>query len=192
MTNEEAIQFLSQIMDALLASNSWLPSTDNPIKESFGMAINALKAQESNRLATNLQPSKQDADDLISRQDAIDALDVLCQEHRYRIPGKSETYSQYNEAWQDALDRAEGAIGNLPSAQPEQRYTEEELRVFQHGISLSMLSKRSAQHWQYDEDMATKIKFLERLYEKVGADMRGDRNEQSTSNKFAKGFRTKP
>ena len=37
--------------------------------------------------------------DLISRQAAIDALDVLCQEHRYKIPGKIETYSQYNEAW---------------------------------------------------------------------------------------------
>jgi len=59
-------------------------------------------------------------DDLISRQAAIDALDVLCQEHRYKIPGKRETYSQYNEAWQDALDRAEGAIFNLPSAQPEE------------------------------------------------------------------------
>ena len=57
--------------------------------------------------------------DLISRQAAIDALDVLCQEHRYKIPGKGETYSQYNEAWQDALDRAEGAIFNLPPAQPE-------------------------------------------------------------------------
>lgn len=45
MTNEEAIKFLSQIMDVLLASNSWLPSTDNPIKESFGMAIDALKKQ---------------------------------------------------------------------------------------------------------------------------------------------------
>lgn len=58
-------------------------------------------------------------DDLIIRQAALDALDVLCQEHRYKIPGKIETYSQYNEAWQDALDRAEGAIFNLPSAQPE-------------------------------------------------------------------------
>ena len=58
-------------------------------------------------------------DDLISRQAAIDALDVLCQEHRYKIPGKSETYSEYNEAWQDALDRAEGLIFNLPSAQPD-------------------------------------------------------------------------
>ena len=57
--------------------------------------------------------------DLISRQAAIDALDVLCQEHRYKIPGKGETYSQYNEAWQDALDRAEGAIFNLPPAEPK-------------------------------------------------------------------------
>ena len=62
----------------------------------------------------------------------------------------------------------------LPSAQPEQRYTEEELRVFAHGISLSLLSKRSAQHWRYDKDTATEIEFLERLYEKVGADMRGE------------------
>ena len=59
--------------------------------------------------------------DLISRQAAIDALDVLCQEHRYRIPGKAETYSQYNEAWQDALDRAEGAIFGLSPAQQEQK-----------------------------------------------------------------------
>lgn len=43
MTKEEAIKLLSQIRDALLASNSWLPSTDNPIKESFGMAIEALQ-----------------------------------------------------------------------------------------------------------------------------------------------------
>ena len=57
--------------------------------------------------------------DLISRQAAIDALNVLCQEHRYKIPGKRETYSQYNEAWQDALDRAEGAIFNLPPVQPK-------------------------------------------------------------------------
>ena len=57
--------------------------------------------------------------DLIDRQAAIDAIDVLGQEHRYKIPGKLETYSQYHEAWQDALDRAEGAIDNLPTVHPE-------------------------------------------------------------------------
>ena len=97
--------------------------------------------------------------DLIDRQ--ILKADLLCgdnTEHDYCFPCKK------------ILER----IDNQPPAQPEQRYTEEELRVFKHGISLSLLSKRSSQHWQYDEDTATEIKFLERLYEKVNADMRGE------------------
>jgi len=90
--------------------------------------------------------------DLISRQAAIDAAREELESGTYfDIPSKIES---------------------LPSAQPEQRYTEEELRIFQHGISLSLLSKRSAQHWKYDKDTATEIEFLERLYEKVGADMK--------------------
>ena len=79
-----------------------------------------------------------------------------------------------------AIERIERGVYSLPSAQPEQRYTKEELRVFQHGISLSLLSKRSAQHWKYDEDTATEIKFLERLYDKVVADMKGEQDEQKT------------
>ena len=75
------------------------------------------------------------------------------------------------EAWH--IKQVIGDIKSLPSAQPEQRYTEEELRVFSHGISLSLLSKRSAQHWRYDKDTATEIEFLERLYDKVSADMKG-------------------
>lgn len=106
-------------------------------------------------------------DDLISRQQAIDALDDYLDEYS----GLDEE-GYHNEKW-CAMSEAKMVIENLPSAQPEQRYTEEELRVFQHGISLSLLSKRSAQHWRYDEDTATEIKFLERLYEKVSADMRG-------------------
>ena len=64
-------------------------------------------------------------------------------------------------------------VNEIPSAKPKQRYTEEELSVFAHGISLSLLSKRSAQHWRYDKDTATEIEFLERLYDKVSADMKG-------------------
>ena len=104
--------------------------------------------------------------DLISRQAAIDALDEV-----------SKHYTEKGREWHPHVDLMIYAIQDLPSAQPEQRYTEEELRVFQHGISLSLLSKRSAQHWRYDEDTATEIKFLERLYEKVGADMRGEQDE---------------
>ena len=120
--------------------------------------------------------------DLISRQAAIDALWKAL----YEYEDKTEKQFQESEDldvgdWighrifvQNMSDIDRQTILNLPPAQPDPRYTEEELRVFQHGISLSLLSKRSAQHWQYDEDTATEIKFLERLYEKVGADMRGD------------------
>ena len=89
--------------------------------------------------------------DLISRQAAIDCVTVGARPTTIR-----------------------GRIAELPSAQPEQRYTEEELRVFQHGISLSLLSKRSAQYWHYDADTAIEIEFLERLYDKVSADMKGE------------------
>ena len=91
-----------------------------------------------------------------------------------------DDYCELNDEGKTAFGMAITALelfGNseqFPSVQPEQRYTEEELRVFAHGISLRLLSKRSAQHWRYDKDTATEIEFLERLYEKVGADIRGE------------------
>jgi len=103
--------------------------------------------------------------DLIERQAAIDALGekpLAWTEGEYELGLQNQ--------WQSDVD----ALNGLPSAQPEQRYTEEELRVFQHGISLSLLSKRSSQHWRYDEGTATEIKFLERLYDKVSADIRSE------------------
>lgn len=97
--------------------------------------------------------------DTVSRAAAVDALDEIESEiangYGYQYPKWRKYFCE------------------LPSAQPEQRYTEEELRVFAHGISLSLLSKRSAQHWRYDKDTATEIEFLERLYDKVSADMKG-------------------
>lgn len=103
--------------------------------------------------------------DLIDRQAAIDAIDAV-----FPVDPMKSEYAQ-GIACGAAL--AKIYVEQLPPAQPE-RYTKEELSVFAHGISLSLLSKRSAQHWRYDEDTATEIKFLERLYEKVGADMRGE------------------
>ncbi len=57
--------------------------------------------------------------DLISRQAVIDVINILYAEHRYKIPGKGETYSQYNEAWQDALARVEGDVFQLPPTELE-------------------------------------------------------------------------
>jgi len=123
-------------------------------------AINNLPTIQPENAQLSQQGTTKDAtSDLISRQEAIDrAVSIPMFGRDIKMVAVSE-------------------IKNLSPAQPEQRYTEEELRVFQHGISLSLLSKRSAQHWRYDEDTATEIKFLERLYEKVGADMRGEQNE---------------
>jgi hypothetical protein len=120
--------------------------------------------------------------ELIDRQAAIDALDEI--RHALweidipspTVPEYVEHHEQVQSVWK-LLDKKQKELYLLPSAQPEQRYTEEELRVFQHGISLSLLSKRSSQYWQYDEDTATQIKFLERLDEKVDADMRGEQDE---------------
>lgn len=108
--------------------------------------------------------------DCISRQAAITAIQ--------KVYADTEGGTDKCAVWKNVgLTNALHIMQDLPSAQPEQRYTEEELRVFRHGISLSLLSKRSAQHWHYDDDTATEIEFLERLYEKVGADMRGDEDE---------------
>ena len=94
--------------------------------------------------------------DLISRQAAIDAI-------------QEKVFHDLSDEFYGAMQ----VLNEFPSAEPKQRYTEEELRVFAHGISLSLLSKRSAQHWRYDKDTATEIEFLERLYDKVSADMKG-------------------
>ena len=109
--------------------------------------------------------------DLISRQAAIEAV------FDWEMTYDWDEHCREEDPKPAYIVSPSDVIEQLPSAQPEPRYTEEELRVFQHGISLSLLSKRSAQHWHYDEDTATEIKFLERLYEKVGADMRGEQDE---------------
>ena len=59
-------------------------------------------------------------------------------------------------------------------------YTEKELDQFLHGISLSLLSKKSAQHWRYDEETAKEIEWLEALERKVRAD-KADRKTESSS-----------
>ena len=159
MTNNEAIMILESIQPS--CGEKYVFS-ESKRYEAIDMAINALTAQPEEHTQ---ERTEMHACDLIDRQ--ILKADLLCgdnAEHDYCFPCRA------------ILER----IDNQPSAQPEQRYTEEELSVFQHGISLSLLSKRSAQHWRYDEDTATEIKFLERLYEKVNADMRGEQDGKNT------------
>ena len=57
--------------------------------------------------------------DCISRQEAIDALEKVAELFPWRVPGNRDSYDRYNEAWNDAIGRAEIEIEKLPSAQPE-------------------------------------------------------------------------
>lgn len=61
------------------------------------------------------------------------------------------------------------ALATAPTI--EQKYTNKELQVFMHGISIRLLSLRSAQRWKYDDETAEEIKFLERLYKKVESEV---------------------
>lgn len=109
MTREEAVNELNdRIKSAEYVDSDYI---DGVSVDAVKMAISALSVPETN------------VGDAIYRQAEIEAiealLEVLRQEHRYKIPGERETYSQYNEAWQDALNRAEIVIENWLSAQPD-------------------------------------------------------------------------
>ena len=134
MTNEEAIKAIEVIRNYILKDPSWLKSFTDKANEAVDMAINALKAQEqlsndspeldkkNGELISNKRTQERTethACDLISRQDAIDALEKVAELYPWRVPGDRDSYSKYNEAWNDALDRAESEIEALPSAQPE-------------------------------------------------------------------------
>lgn len=56
--------------------------------------------------------------DTIYRQAAIEALEKVAELYPWKVPGNRDSYSQYNEAWQDALNRADSEIEALPSVQP--------------------------------------------------------------------------
>ena len=40
----------------------------------------------------------------------IERLEELEKEHPYKVIGQPNTYSQYNEAWQDCIDRVIGVV----------------------------------------------------------------------------------
>jgi len=70
--------------------------------------------------------------DLISRQAAIDTLEKVAELFPWRIPGNRDSYDRYNEAWNDAIGRAEIEIEKLPSAQPEPDHFRETKKMIWH------------------------------------------------------------
>ena len=52
----------------------------------------------------NDMPTAYDTDNVIEQ------LEELEKEHPYKVIGQPDTYSQYNEAWQDCIDRVLGIV----------------------------------------------------------------------------------
>ena len=167
MTRNEAIKLLSQIMDALLISNSWLPSTDNPIKEAFGMAISALQAQEScNNFAT----------DTISRQAAIDALN----EYFTRIGRlKRKGLSKGEKAI--SLDTV-GTIKTLPSTQlrPKGEWVYEKINSYTDRTYCSECGSHAPFEYVTDDHYGRHAHgeiWKTNFCPNCGADLRGEKDE---------------
>ena len=81
--------------------------------------IRILKEQPTVQPDHNADIGKKVDGDCISRQEAIDALEKVAELFPWRVPGNRDSYDRYNEAWNDAIGRAEIEIEKLPSAQPE-------------------------------------------------------------------------
>ena len=60
----------------------------------------------SNGILSDIEyfPTAYDADNVIEQ------LEKLEKEHPYKVIGQPDTYSQYNEAWQDCMDRVLGIV----------------------------------------------------------------------------------
>ena len=139
----------------MMTENSMMPNIFRPALNKVIETISELEPQP--QLSNNSLKLDNENGDLISREEIL----KLPQRKGYAVNGW-ETYIRVSD------------IKELPSAQQKQRYTKEELKAFRHGIILSSMAKQSSQHWHYNKDTDAEIEFLERLYEKVGVDMRGE------------------
>ena len=58
-------------------------------------------------------------DDAISRRAMQEIVDRIGGMYPYRQIGNRESYSSYNEAWTDCINRVDAELNSLPSAEPE-------------------------------------------------------------------------
>lgn len=113
MNNEQAVSILIPLRD-MMRDQYGCPISDAYF--ALDKAIEALK-----QLTQPNTPNTLNALDTISRQAAIDALEKVADMFPWRVPGNRDTYDRYNEAWNDAIGRAEMEIENIPSVQPERK-----------------------------------------------------------------------
>lgn len=96
----------------------------------FASALNTIRGNL--RTFPAIEPEREKMADLIDRQAAIDALEKVAELFPWRIPGNRDSYDRYNEAWNDAIGRAEIEIEKLPSAEPEPDHFREASKMIWH------------------------------------------------------------
>jgi hypothetical protein len=120
MTNDRAAEIMKAII--FMLPNEY---DSDEVEEAIHMAINALQAQDLNKQVTGKLNS---ADDTISRQAAIDAVDEAL-----------------TRVFVEHRDIAEKMINKVPSAQPQ--LTGRWIPCTKNGLPLSEMAYREGQKW---------------------------------------------
>lgn len=78
------------------------PNMNDGIKSAYNKGWNACNSEWVSLI--DEQPTAYDIDEVIKQ------LEELEKEHPNKVIGQSDTYNQYNEAWQDCIDRVLGIV----------------------------------------------------------------------------------
>ena len=87
--------YADELYETLANKLTWLMKYGNYVYLKVGRDIEE---------AISEQPTAYDIDKVIEQ------LEELEKEHPYKVIGQPDTYSQYNEAWQDCMDRVLGIV----------------------------------------------------------------------------------
>ena len=116
ISKTETVEHLRRVLEATVPNTDYDEGYIDGIEFGINTVSTMPTIQPEERTEKRMETH---ACDLISRQAAIDALEKVARFFPYRVPGNRDTYDRYNEAWNDAIGRAEIEIEELPSAQPE-------------------------------------------------------------------------
>jgi len=85
-------------------------SDNGRVREANELAIKALEQQLNNGWIP--------VDSLELMRKINNGIVEVCNEHPYKVVGETDTYSQYNEGWNDACDRIQSKITDILFEQP--------------------------------------------------------------------------
>ena len=135
--------------------------SEEELSEDFKDGVLAVLYMMSKQPTITAQPEKRTEErtethacDCVSRQAVQEIVDRIGGMYPYRQIGNRDSYSQYNEAWTDAINRVDAELNSLPSAQSTMG------QVFDDDC-VSRQAALECLEWHYPDALpATKIKEL--------------------------------